>query len=180
MEIVQGTVKNGGIKFEDSAFGTWCIMDDEIAGDLDLPMPAAEAAIADASLLQDVMLPGAEDDSPRDGPDSGADLPRAVPVELSQQCQTEYEKIAKKGDSKLIALIDKTLDDLKADPYLGKKLTENLKGENSIVLHGHSYRILYRIQKLPSPVVVVLSMGHRRDVYDRRARRSASQKSVPP
>ena len=180
MEVVQGTVTKDRARFEDSAFGTWCIMDDEIAGDLDLPVPAAEAAPADATLRQDMVLDRAENDSVLHSQDSGADLPGTVPVELSQQCRAEYEKIAKKGDSKLIALIDKTLDDLKTNPYLGKKLTENLRGEYSIVLHGHSYRILYRIQKLPSPVVVVLSMGHRRDVYDKRARRSASQKSVPP
>ena len=180
MEVVQGTVTKDRARFEDSAFGTWCIMDDEIAGDLDLPVPAAEAAPADATLRQDMVLDRAENDSVLHSQDSGADLPGTVPVELSQQCRAEYEKIAKKGDSKLIALIDKTLDDLKADPYLGKRLTENLKGEYSIALPRYSYRILYKVQKSPSTAVIVLSIGHRRGVYDKHVRYSTSAKSVPP
>ena len=166
---------------EDSMFGTWNIMDDDdLAND---PRPAIsklEAAPVNTPLQQNKISLRTENSTrPRSSPDSETNLPKAIPVEKSPRYNTEYEKIAKKGEPKLVSLINDILGRLRTNPGLGKRLTENLRGERSIALLPYDYRIIYKIQRSPSPVIVVRSIGHRSHVYDDRARYSASQKNIP-
>ena len=60
--------------------------------------------------------------------------------------------------------ITNALEDLKIDPWEGKPLKFKLKGQYS--LRVGLYRILYIIEK-QKVTVVVLDIGHRKDIYKR-------------
>ena len=160
-------------------FGTWNIMgDDDLANDPRLATSKLEAAPVNTPPKQNTISLRTENSTrPRGNSDNETDLPKAIPVEKSPRYSAEYKKITKKGDPKLISQINDMLDRLRTNPELGKKLTENLQGERSITLPQYGYRIIYKIQRSPSPVIVVQSIGHRSHVYDDRARYSASQKT---
>ena len=58
--------------------------------------------------------------------------------------------------------IDIALESLKKDPFQGKPLKFELKGQFS--LRVGFYRIVYTIER-KQILVIVLDIGHRRDVY---------------
>lgn len=65
-----------------------------------------------------------------------------------------------KGDQK--RLLDALQEDLAADPYRGRALTGEFKGLYR--WRVGRFRIVYEIQ-VSSSVVLVLRIGHRKDVY---------------
>ena len=164
---------------EDSKFGTWNIMDDnDLVNDPRLTTSKLEVAPVNTTPKQNTILLRTENSTrPSGNSDSETDLLKPIPVEKSPRYSTEYKKITKKGDPKLISQINDMLGRLQTDPELGKKLTENLQGERSITIPQYDFRIIYKIQRSPSLVIVVQSVGHRSHVYDDRARHSASQKT---
>ncbi len=60
------------------------------------------------------------------------------------------------------------LENIAKDPSLGKPLTRELRGRWSYRVGD--YRIIYRIY-VTEVVVLVLTIGHRKDVYSRIARK---------
>lgn len=66
-------------------------------------------------------------------------------------------------DRSLFARIDKALDALKENPYQGKALRHQFKGQYS--LRVGNYRVIYTIKK-EIVMVYVLDIGHRRDIYN--------------
>ena len=160
-------------------FGTWNIMDDnDLANDPILATSKLDVAPVNTPPKQNAISLRTENGTrPRGNSGNETDLPKTIPVEKSPRYSTEYKKITKKGDPKLISQINDMLSRLRTNPGLGKKLTENLQGERSITLPQYGYRIIYKIQRSPLPVIVVQSIGHRSHVYDDRARYSSSQKT---
>ncbi len=71
-----------------------------------------------------------------------------------------FLKKLKRGD---IEYIIKRVEKLKENPYLGKRLAGNLFGLWKLRID--KYRVLYKVieDKL---VIVVLDIGHRKDIYD--------------
>ncbi len=66
------------------------------------------------------------------------------------------------------ARVRESLEALRADPELGKALTGELKGLSSY--RTPSYRLIYQIQR-GALVVLVIAIGHRREVYEKARRR---------
>ncbi len=67
-----------------------------------------------------------------------------------------------KSDRKLFKQVATALDQLSANPFLGKSLVENLKGYYSYRVRD--YRIIYTIEQNKS-LVAVLKVQHRKEVY---------------
>ncbi len=79
-------------------------------------------------------------------------------VVIPKKVQKELSKI----DSRYIARITAVLIALAGDPFLGKKLEGDHKGERSYEVWP--YRIIYRIKQLEL-VVLIIKIGHRQGVY---------------
>ena len=79
-------------------------------------------------------------------------------VILKRQAKKQLEKLGKKEQRK----IKQAIDFLSADPFSGKKLTGEHKGEYT--LRAWPYRIIYTIAK-KKVTVFVLAIGHRQGVY---------------
>ena len=65
-------------------------------------------------------------------------------------------------DSSIKLVIKKAIESLAENPYRGKPLSYDLAGLFS--LRTSDYRIIYRI-KGGELVIIVISIGHRREVY---------------
>jgi mRNA interferase RelE/StbE len=81
-------------------------------------------------------------------------------IEIEERCLRELKKLDKKFVEKAFSILSTTLA---KDPYLGKQL----KGEYSGLFSYRfsDYRIVYEIiEKAIS--IVVLRIGHRKNVYD--------------
>jgi mRNA interferase RelE/StbE len=71
-------------------------------------------------------------------------------------------KDLRKLDPGLRSTVRKALEQIVADPDIGKPLHYSLKGYHSF--RTSSYRIIYRIRRKEIQVLVVM-IGHRREVY---------------
>lgn len=80
---------------------------------------------------------------------------------LSGKAEAVVEKIRER-DSKLFFRIASVFDSLQENPFQGKPLGGDLKGQFSYRIG--SYRILYSVFK-NQLVVLVIDIGHRRDIY---------------
>ncbi len=83
-----------------------------------------------------------------------------------------YTNEAKKNIAKLNGRmklkVKEALENIAKDPALGKPLTRELKGRWSYRVGD--YRIIYRIYDA-EVVVLILTIGHRKEVYSRIARK---------
>ena len=78
---------------------------------------------------------------------------------------THAERILRQFAARERALYERllrVLDDLADDPFQGKALRGELKGRYSYRVG--SYRILYRLAQ-HRLVVIIIDIGHRRDIY---------------
>lgn len=82
-------------------------------------------------------------------------------LELTRQAEAVLEHIARR-ESELYKRINAVLEDLQRDPFQGKPLKGQLKGRWSYRVG--TYRIIYTIFR-HQLLVVVIDIGHRRDVY---------------
>ena len=82
-------------------------------------------------------------------------------IELSNQVTKILEKMIV-ANPQVFKRIARALDDLEADPFLGKSLKGQLKGQYSYRVGRH--RIIYKVQKNVL-IVYVIDIGHRRDIY---------------
>lgn len=81
----------------------------------------------------------------------------------------EAKKQISKLDQRLKFKMKEACQHIAQDPTLGKPLTRELKGRFSYHIGG--YRVIYRVYQA-EVVVLVLTIGHRRDVYEKEARKS--------
>jgi len=65
-------------------------------------------------------------------------------------------------NKELFERIDKALEFLKSNPFLGKPLKDKLKGKYS--LRVGIYRIIYSVEKREL-IIYILDIGHRREIY---------------
>lgn len=79
-------------------------------------------------------------------------------LELSVRFQKDFKKFDERWRERII----RRLEVLKIDPFCGKKLHGDL--ESAYAIRLWPYRILYRIEK-KKLIVLVLSIGHRKDIY---------------
>lgn len=80
---------------------------------------------------------------------------------------SESRKTLIRLDASVRGLIRKAVESLALNPERGKPLTHDLTGLRS--LRASDYRIIYRISG-SELLVLVLAVGHRRDVYQRLAK----------
>jgi mRNA interferase RelE/StbE len=80
-------------------------------------------------------------------------------INFDKDAKSFLKKLKRAEQEYIIQRIDK----LKEDPYLGKRLAGNLFGLWKLRID--KYRVLYKIieNKL---VIVILDIGHRKNVYD--------------
>lgn len=83
---------------------------------------------------------------------------------LTPEAQRAYERLyySDREHFKRIAI---ALEGLKSEPFAGKPLKFEFKGQYS--LRVGFYRIIYQVEKR-QVMVVVLDIGHRRDIYERK------------
>ena len=79
-------------------------------------------------------------------------------VKLTARAKKELKQISNKHQ----IAFGQIFEDLKEDPYLGKKLVKELKGRFSYRVG--IYRIIYKVSK-KDKIVFILSAGHRSTVY---------------
>ena len=82
-------------------------------------------------------------------------------LELTHQAESVLERIQQR-EPELYKRVAQVLDDLQRDPFQGKPLKGQLKGRYSYRVG--TYRIIYTIFR-NQLLVVVIDIGHRRDVY---------------
>ncbi len=82
-------------------------------------------------------------------------------VVLQEDAEKFYKKLAKR-DRPLYERISNALHGLEREPYLGKPLHGDLKGQYSYRVG--SYRIIYMI-KSDVLLVIIIDIGHRREIY---------------
>ena len=102
--------------------------------------------------------------------EEGEDKCLKYTVNLVKRCEKVYKKFSKKGNPKLLKIINKHLDQLETNPDLGEELTEDLKGLHSIHIPEFDYRIVYEVHKNPDCVIDVYVIIYRKDVYKELAR----------
>ena len=82
------------------------------------------------------------------------------------QYQIQLQKSAKKQLDKIPTIyrmrIEKSIDSLAVNPFQGKKLEGELKGQYSIRVWP--YRIIYQIYK-KELILSIIDVGHRQGVY---------------
>jgi mRNA interferase RelE/StbE len=76
----------------------------------------------------------------------------------------EAKKNIEKLDPSIRKLIEKALETLSLDPFRGKQLSYELAGLRSF--RTSDYRIIYRIKER-QVLIIVISVGHRREIYKR-------------
>ena len=104
-----------------------------------------------------------------------------VPVEFTKYCEKKYEKLRKRYNPKLYVAITEMLAKLETDQSLGKALGGDLKGFRTIRIDPFAYRLVYKVQKRPYPLVTVHLIAHRGVVYEEMARRvHATYRSMYP
>ncbi len=79
------------------------------------------------------------------------------------------KEISKIKDSHLKLKIQEAAEEIAKDPAIGKALTRELKGRYSYRVSD--YRMIYRIYH-DQVIVLILTVGHRREVYSKSARKS--------
>ena len=82
----------------------------------------------------------------------------------------EARKQISKFDNKLKEKIRIAIEEIQGDPNAGKLLTRELRGRFSYRVGD--YRIIYRVYQTEI-VVLVLTVGHRRDVYEKQKRKKS-------
>ncbi len=82
----------------------------------------------------------------------------------------EAKKQISKFDNRLKEKIRIAAGEIQADPNVGKPLTRELKGRFSYRVGD--YRIIYRVYQAEI-VVLILTVGHRRDVYEKQKRKKS-------
>jgi mRNA interferase RelE/StbE len=80
-------------------------------------------------------------------------------VEFTQRAYKEYPKLEKVIAQRIL----EGINSLSSDPYLGKVLRGELKDKRS--LRVGDYRVVYKIERERSEKVIILAIGHRREVY---------------
>ena len=85
----------------------------------------------------------------------------AYRLEFSHEAERMLSRM-KEREFALYERVERALDDLEKDPFLGKPLKGELKGKYSYRVG--SYRILYLVHK-HELLVLIIDIGHRRDVY---------------
>jgi len=84
-------------------------------------------------------------------------------IKVSDNCEKKYHKISKR-DNNLRNTVEKILEDLKYNPYLGQKLHVNFNGCRSIHFLKNKYRIVYQIYE-DKGEILILEIGHRKNSY---------------
>lgn len=79
-------------------------------------------------------------------------------IQVQKSAKKQLDKIPVQYRNKL----EKAIDSLATDPFQGKKLEGELKGQYSIRVWP--YRIIYQIYK-KELIVLVIEVGHRQGVY---------------
>lgn len=74
----------------------------------------------------------------------------------------EAKKKIEKLDPSIKKIIKKAIESLQTNPLKGKALSYELAGLRS--LRTSDYRIIYRIKE-KQLIIIVISVGHRREVY---------------
>jgi len=79
-------------------------------------------------------------------------------INFDKNVKNFFEKLDKFEQKRII----KKIEDLKENPYLGKRLAGNLFGLWK--LRVEKYRVLYKIiqDKL---IIMIIDMGHRKNIY---------------
>ena len=90
--------------------------------------------------------------------------PPRFEVKLTEYCKKKYYKLVKK-DKVLKKWTENYLQELSTNPYMGKKLEENLHGLRSIHYLGNKYRIVYKIIYEPIAKIIVFEINHRNSSY---------------
>ena len=80
----------------------------------------------------------------------------------------EARKQILKFDERLKLKIKDAAEEIAKDPLVGKPLTRELKGRFSY--RAGDYRIIYRVYH-SEIVVLILALGHRRDIYEKISRK---------
>jgi len=97
------------------------------------------------------------------GESEGSNIEYAI--ELTEKCQKEYDKFCKKGDKRILNLINESIEQLKTNPTIGDVLIADLKGMRSIHIEKNKYRILYEIHDNPERKITVHKIGPRDDKF---------------
>ena len=84
-------------------------------------------------------------------------------VRVLDYCQKKFHKISKR-ENNLRHTVEKIIEDLKYNPYLGQKLHVNFNGCRSIHFLKNKYRIVYQIYE-DKGELLILEIGHRKDCY---------------
>ena len=82
-------------------------------------------------------------------------------IELANSAAKELEKIYH-TDLKLYSRLLAVIESLSSDPYQGKKLKGQLKGDFSVRVGN--YRIIYSVYK-EKLIIYIIDIGHRREIY---------------
>ena len=82
----------------------------------------------------------------------------------------EATKQISKFDNKLKEKIRIAVEEVQANPSVGKSLTRELKGRFSYRIGD--YRIIYRVYQTEI-VVLILAVGHRKNIYERQKRKES-------
>lgn len=82
-------------------------------------------------------------------------------LELTRQAESVLEQLVR-YEPELYRRMAQVLDDLQLDPFQGKPLKGQLKGRYSYRVS--TYRIIYTVFR-DQLLVVVIDIGHRRDIY---------------
>jgi mRNA interferase RelE/StbE len=89
-------------------------------------------------------------------------------LKLLEKYSIKYTKEAKrkidKLDPSIRVVIKNAIESLLSNPYKGKPLSYELAGLYS--LRTSDYRIIYRIKE-KQLIIIVISVGHRREIYKR-------------
>ncbi len=80
----------------------------------------------------------------------------------------EAAKKIQKLDKPTRLKIKEAVEELALDPAVGKPLIYELKGRWSYRVND--YRIIYRLEK-GELVIIILTVGHRKDVYEKQSRK---------
>jgi addiction module RelE/StbE family toxin len=92
-----------------------------------------------------------------------------IEIVIIDHCQKELRKLIRK-DNMVKKRTERQIDELKQNPYIGQKLHANFDGCRAIHYYDNKYRIIYKIIEEPYLKIIILSVGHRRGVYNGLAR----------
>ncbi len=81
-------------------------------------------------------------------------------IKYTKEAKRKIEKL----DPSIRVVIKKAIESLSSNPYKGKPLSYELAGLYS--LRTSDYRIIYRIKE-KQLIIIVISVGHRREIYKR-------------